>query len=91
MKLVCFDFCMRLLGLRRYLDMICHLPDRTNISKEEFDKKLTEIMRTESWIIDGNYGRTIEMRMKYCDTVFLLDYPLFKSRDDANRYLETGI
>jgi len=133
-----------------YLDMIWHLPDRTNISKEEFDKKIAEIMRTESWIIDGNYGRTIEMRMKYCDTVFLLDYPLdvclegaksrvgvqreeipwveeeldeefrqwiidfprtklpqiyklleqhgegkeihiFKSRDDANRYLETGI
>ena len=23
-----------------YLDMIWHLPDRTNISKEEFDKKL---------------------------------------------------
>ena len=120
------------------------------LTEEEFDKKLAEIMRTESWIIDGNYGRTIEVRMKYCDTVFLLDYPLdvclegaksrvgvqreeipwveekfdeefrqwiidfprtklpqiyklleqygegkeihiFKSRDDANKYLETGI
>ena len=27
-------------------------------------------------IIDGNYSRTIEMRLKYCDTAFLLDYPL---------------
>ena len=59
-----------------YLDMIWHLPDRTNISEEEFDKKLAEILQTDSWIIDGNYGRTIEMRLQYCDTVFLLDYPL---------------
>ncbi len=59
-----------------YLDMIWHLPDRANISQEEFDEKLADILKTESWIIDGNYGRTIEMRMKCCDTVFLLDYPL---------------
>ena len=59
-----------------YLDMIWHLPDRTNITREEFDEKLAEILKTDSWIIDGNYDRTIEMRLKYCDTVFLLDYPL---------------
>ena len=35
-----------------------------------------DILNTDSWIIDGNYGRTIEMRLKFCDTVFLLDYPL---------------
>ena len=28
------------------------------------------------WIIDGNYQRTIEKRLRLCDTVFLLDYPL---------------
>ena len=59
-----------------YLDMIWHLPDRTNITREEFDQKLRDILNTDSWIIDGNYGRTIEMRLKFCDTVFLLDYPL---------------
>lgn len=59
-----------------YLDMIWHLPDRTNITREEFDQKLRDILKTDSWIIDGNYGRTIEMRLKFCDTVFLLDYPL---------------
>lgn len=59
-----------------YLDMIWHLPDRTNITQEEFDRKLMDILRTDSWIIDGNYSRTIEMRLKFCDTVFLLDYPL---------------
>jgi adenylate kinase family enzyme len=59
-----------------YLDMIWHLPDRTTITKDEFDQKLMDILKTNTWIIDGNYGRTIEMRLKYCDTVFLLDYPL---------------
>lgn len=59
-----------------YLDMIWHLPDRTTITKDEFDEKLAEILKKDSWIIDGNYGRTIEMRLKHCDTVFLLDYPL---------------
>ena len=44
-----------------YLDMIWHLPDRTTITKEEFDQKLMDILNTDSWIIDGNYGRTIEM------------------------------
>ena len=27
------------------------------------------------WIIDGNYKRTIEIRLKECDTVFLFDLP----------------
>lgn len=59
-----------------YLDLIWHKPDKTNISKEEFDRRLSEIIACESWIIDGNYQRTIETRLKACDTVFLLDYPL---------------
>ena len=33
-------------------------------------------MATDRWIIDGNYMRTLELRLKYCDAVFLLDYPL---------------
>ncbi len=59
-----------------YLDLLWHKPDRTNISREEFDRQLSSILTTESWIIDGNYGRTLEMRLQVCDTVFLLDYPL---------------
>lgn len=59
-----------------YLDMIWHRSDRTNVAAEEFHAKLTDIMKTDKWIIDGNYGRTLEMRLKNCDTVFLLDYPL---------------
>ena len=59
-----------------YLDMIWHKPDKTNVSREEFDEKLSSILKEESWIIDGNFNRTLEMRMQACDTVFLLDFPV---------------
>lgn len=59
-----------------YLDMLWHKADKTNISKDEFDGRLCEILQKESWIIDGNYSRTMEMRLQACDTVFLLDFPL---------------
>ncbi len=59
-----------------YLDMLWHKPDRTNISGEEFDEKLNDILGKDKWIIDGNYQRTLEVRMKACDTVFFLDFPL---------------
>ena len=58
-----------------YLDAIWHKPDRTHISREEYNEKLAQILATEKWIIDGNYSRTIEERMKNCDTVFLFDLP----------------
>lgn len=59
-----------------YLDMINHKPDRTTVSREEFDSRLSEILSTDEWIIDGNYQRTIETRLEHCDAVFLLDFPL---------------
>ena len=58
-----------------HLDMLYHKKDGTHISKEELEKKLKIIFKEEQWIIDGNYQRTLELRLKECDTVFLLDYP----------------
>lgn len=63
-------------GLPLYhLDMLYHKPDGTHISKEELEDKLREIFSNNDWIIDGNYQRTLEIRLKECDTVFLLDFP----------------
>lgn len=59
-----------------YLDMIYHNPDKTTVSQEAFDMRLKEILKTDSWIIDGNYNRTLKKRIKKCDTVYLLDFPL---------------
>ena len=63
-------------GLPLYhLDAIWHKPDKTHVPREEFDKMSAEIFATDEWIIDGNYGRTIEERLRHCDTVFLFDLP----------------
>lgn len=59
-----------------YLDAIWHKPDKTHISRDEFDERIVEIFQKPQWIIDGNYSRTIEMRLKECDTVFLFDLPV---------------
>ena len=58
-----------------YLDAILHKPDRTHISRADFDARLTEILAEDRWIFDGNYSRTIDVRLKECDTVFLFDLP----------------
>ncbi len=74
-----------------HLDMLYHKKDGTHITKEELEDKLKEIFKEETWIIDGNYQRTLEMRIKECDTVFLLDFPVniciegAKSRIGNNR------
>ncbi len=59
-----------------YLDMIWHKPDRSNVSRDAFDRQLNEILCKDTWIIDGNYLRTLPMRLEKCDTVFLLDFEL---------------
>ena len=59
-----------------HLDLIWNKPDKTTITRDEFDKELSKIFNTEKWIIDGNYQRTLEKRIKECDTIFLLDYSL---------------
>ena len=66
-----------------YLDAIWHKPDRTHISREEYDARLAEILVLDSWIIDGNYSRTIESRISVCDTVFLFDLPVEVCLDGA--------
>ena len=58
-----------------YLDAIWHKPDKTHIPREEFDERILQIFSENEWIIDGNYSRTLEMRLKQCDTVFLFDLP----------------
>lgn len=56
-----------------HLDMMYYNEDSTHITGEEFLKKMSKIFEKESWIIDGNYQKTLEIRIKECDTIFLFD------------------
>lgn len=57
-----------------HLDLLWHKEDKTTISRDDFDVILEEILVRSNYIMDGNYQRTLEMRLKASDTVFLLDY-----------------
>lgn len=59
-----------------YLDRLWHKPDRTHITREEFDRVLAEWLARPAWILDGDYSRTLPQRLEACDTVFFLDFPL---------------
>ena len=50
--------------------------DRTTVEKSVFRERLSDVIRKDEWIIDGNYGSTIELRLQSCDTVIFLDYSL---------------
>ena len=58
-----------------HLDMMYWNAEKTTVDKAVFRERLQSAMQNEEWIIDGNYGSTMEMRMQECDTVFFLDYP----------------
>lgn len=62
-----------------HLDRLFWRDNWVNVSSEEFDRQLREELLKDSWIMDGNYNRTIGMRMERCDTVFWLDYPALTS------------
>ena len=73
-----------------YLDAIWHKPDRTHISRDDFDERLGEILALGEWIIDGNYSRTVERRIAACDTVILFDLPTEACLDGAISRLGKG-
>ena len=58
-----------------HLDMLYWNADKTTVSREVFDNRLRSILSKDRWIIDGNYSRTMEKRLRACDTVFFLDLP----------------
>ena len=59
-----------------HLDLMNWNSDRTCVDKAVFLERLSNTIQKDEWIIDGNYGSTMELRLKACDTVVFLDYPL---------------
>ena len=59
-----------------HLDMMYWNADKTTVEKSVFLERLSVVLAKDEWIIDGNYGSTMELRMAVCDTVIFLDYPL---------------
>ncbi len=60
-----------------HLDRIFWLPGWVERDRDEFDALVREEMCKPRWIMDGNYNRTMEERIRYCDTILYLDFSRF--------------
>ena len=57
-----------------HLDKVYHIDNNTRISTEELIRITDEFAEaSNNWIIDGNHISTMEQRIKFSDTVILLD------------------
>jgi len=57
-----------------HLDQLWWKEGWQNVSREDFDDRLALAVAMDRWIIDGNYSRTIPMRLSRCDTILYLDF-----------------
>ena len=60
-----------------HLDKVWWKPGWEHITKEAFDRELAALLDMPRWILDGNFNRTISMRLERCDTVIYLDFNRF--------------
>ena len=57
-----------------HLDKLFWKPGWVETTPDEFDAKLAVELEKPQWIMDGNFNRTMQMRLEKCDTVIYLDY-----------------
>lgn len=58
-----------------HLDRLFWKPNWVETDKSEWKEILADALAGDSWIIDGQFGGTLEMRLEKCDTVIFLDLP----------------
>jgi adenylate kinase family enzyme len=59
-----------------HMDQLNWKPGWVESSQDEIRAKLTDIVATDRWLIDGNYGGTLAERLDRADAVVYLDYPI---------------
>ena len=58
-----------------HLDALFWKPNWTPVQREKQVEIQKELVNKEEWIIDGNYGGTIDIRLQAADTIIFLDIP----------------
>jgi adenylate kinase family enzyme len=58
-----------------HLDRHFWKPHWTPTPRDEWHAKVRELTAHDAWIIDGNYGGTLPMRVERCDSVVFMDFP----------------
>ncbi len=59
-----------------HLDRLYWQPGWIEPPPDEFAARLDEALNGASWIIDGNYGGSMDLRMGHADTVVYFDFPI---------------
>jgi len=55
------------------IDSIYYRENWEKLSQDELRDKLVSIMKTDGWIIDGQYTKHIPLRLEFVDTVIFFD------------------
>ncbi len=58
-----------------HLDRYFWKPNWEAAQDEEWDQRVAEFAAGEEWIIDGNYSRTLDLRLRRADLIIWLDMP----------------
>lgn len=61
-----------------HLDQHYHKPNWEETEQDEWEKIVNSLVQKPSWIMDGNYKGTFDVRFQYADTIIYLDYSTIK-------------
>lgn len=57
-----------------HLDQLWWLPGWVERDRASFDELLAAELQKPQWVMDGNFTRTLPVRLERCDAVIYLDY-----------------
>jgi adenylate kinase family enzyme len=58
-----------------HLDAVFYDDDWNELPPEKFAAAQHDLVTRPRWVIDGNYNSTLEIRLRACDAVILMDVP----------------
>jgi len=61
-----------------HLDQYYWKPNWTETPRKEWEKIVHDLSLKSTWIMDGNYGGTMDIRLEKADTIIFLNYSTFK-------------
>lgn len=73
-----------------HLDCLYWRPNWIEPSADEWHARLASVLLEDTWIIDGNYGSTVDVRLKRADTAIVLDLPRWRCLMRAVKRIVAG-
>jgi len=58
-----------------HLDALYWKPGWVETPPEEWRDTVVSLLQRDAWVMDGNYGGTLDLRLDACDSVVFLDWP----------------